>query len=71
MIEIDELSVPKNVKEQRMRICDTCPLILREDGQSISKNGFSCMSDARCGDCGCFVNVKGSFKDWTCPQGKW
>ena len=58
-----ELSVPEEVHQERLNICEKCPLLL--------KNKYQTMKTARCGDCGCFVFVKGSLKDFTCPTGKW
>jgi hypothetical protein len=57
------LEVPKPVHEYRLKICEKCPLLLREEGQP--------MTTVRCGDCGCFVYIKSNLKDFTCPQGKW
>jgi hypothetical protein len=56
------LEVPEKAHQQRLKICDECPLLLRE-GTSIKTS--------RCGDCGCYVYIKSGLKDFTCPQGKW
>jgi hypothetical protein len=57
------LEVPERAHQQRLKICEGCPLLLRAEGQA--------MTTVRCGDCGCFVYVKSGLKDFTCPQGKW
>jgi hypothetical protein len=60
---MNQLEVPTIVHQCRLKICENCPLLLKENGQSIKTS--------RCGDCGCFVYVKSGLKDFTCPQGKW
>lgn len=68
---IEEFQVPQKVKNYRLGICDLCPFILKSDkGTTIKKDGYESLKDARCGDCGCFVNVKTGLKAWGCPQAK-
>jgi hypothetical protein len=45
------------IKEKRASICDTCPLLDREN--------------YRCNKCGCYLKFKISWKTSSCPEGKW
>ena len=50
-------SVPEEVKETRLEICNSCPRLL--------------LPTKNCKECGCFVAAKTSFKQEECPLGKW
>jgi hypothetical protein len=43
--------------EARLDICKTCPFLSR--------------NMTRCTKCGCFMKLKTTLKDATCPIGKW
>ena len=58
---LDELKVPDAVHKERLRICDSCPLIENKEG-NIQESGYDCMESANCGDCGCFVWIKSNLK---------
>jgi hypothetical protein len=42
--------------QKRMAICKACPKL---------------RPDNRCSGCGCFMNVKASWDEQKCPDGKW
>jgi hypothetical protein len=65
------ISVPSGVHADRLGICDGCPILIRDGEKTIAKDGLAGMQYARCGDCGCYMYLKGQFKDYNCPQGKW
>lgn len=44
-------------KEKRASICDTCPLLDREN--------------YKCTECGCYLKFKISWETSSCPKGKW
>ena len=50
-------SVLPNVKEERIKICESC-----EHYDSESK---------RCSECGCFVHIKAGWASEKCPLDKW
>jgi hypothetical protein len=59
---LEDLEVPDEVHQYRLKICQGCPQVMNESDN---------IKTARCGKCGCFVNVKSGLKDFTCPAGKW
>jgi len=50
-------SADKDLQQQRLDICDACPLLIRES--------------SRCSACGCFVKSKVTMSSSSCPKGKW
>lgn len=52
----DTSKVSDQERIKRTSICNTCPNL---------KFGTNC------GLCGCFVSDKASYKDESCPDGKW
>ena len=50
-------SVPANVKEERISICQGC-----EHYNSAT---------TRCNECGCFINIKADWASEKCPIDKW
>lgn len=61
---LQDLDVPSEVKSFRLeRICKECPSLLNKEDTT--------MKTWRCGECKCFLYVKGALKDFTCPLGKW
>jgi hypothetical protein len=50
-------SVPANVKEERMSICEGCEHYNSET--------------TRCNECGCFINIKADWASEKCPIDKW
>ena len=50
-------SVPANVKEERIKICEGCE---HYDSES-----------TRCDECGCFINIKAGWASEKCPIDKW
>lgn len=51
-------SVTPEEYERRMKICDLCPQIIRDE-------------NPRCGVCGCFLKKKAEWQVSECPVGKW
>ena len=49
--------VSKEVENQRMAICQACPLL-----HPITKT---------CAECGCFMHAKTKLPNAFCPKGKW
>lgn len=49
--------VPKEISEQRLNICKSCPELIKTINQ--------------CKKCGCLMNVKTKLLDANCPMGKW
>ena len=52
---VDQI-VPEGVKFQRKAICEACPRL---------------MATRQCGECFCFIDLKTSVKQESCPLGKW
>jgi len=50
-------SVPANVKEERISICEGCEHYNSET--------------TRCDECGCFINIKADWASEKCPIDKW
>ena len=50
-------SVPANVKEERISICEGCE---HYDSET-----------TRCDECGCFINIKADWASEKCPIDKW
>tara|TARA_Y100000310_G_C20516496_1_gene731450 strand:+ start:374 stop:805 length:432 start_codon:yes stop_codon:yes gene_type:complete len=50
-------SVPANVKEERISICQGCEHYNSES--------------TRCNECGCFINIKADWASEKCPIDKW
>ena len=50
-------SVPANVKEERISICEGCEHYNPET--------------TRCNECGCFINIKADWASEKCPIDKW
>jgi len=50
-------SVPANVKEERIKICEGCEHYNSEN--------------TRCDECGCFINIKAGWASEKCPIDKW
>ena len=50
-------SVPSNVKEERISICEGCEHYNSET--------------TRCNECGCFINIKADWASEKCPIDKW
>ena len=50
-------SVPANVKEERISICQGCEHYNSET--------------TRCNECGCFINIKADWASEKCPIDKW
>ena len=50
-------SVPANVKEERIKICEGCEHYNSES--------------TRCDECGCFINIKAGWASEKCPIDKW
>jgi len=46
-----------DIKEKRAAICDSCPLIDKEN--------------YKCNSCGCYLKYKISWETSSCPEGKW
>jgi hypothetical protein len=57
LIEGKELSVSEEVYKARMQACSGCPKYLKATHQ--------------CGECGCFLAVKGKLAGMECPLKKW
>ena len=49
--------VNENESESRLEICKACPELIQMTKQ--------------CKKCGCFMSVKATFKNSSCPIGKW
>lgn len=47
--------VTREVKDQRLSICQTCPM----------------KQDKKCGYCGCYLDKKASWSSESCPENKW
>jgi hypothetical protein len=47
----------KDLKEERLAICMECP--------ALNKNLMKCTK------CGCFMQLKSTLRQATCPVGKW
>lgn len=56
-IEGKELTVTQEVFNKRMSACHECPKYLKATNQ--------------CGECLCFLSLKGKLKDMECPLHKW
>ena len=50
-------SVPKEVAEERLSICNSCPKLIKLTGN--------------CAECGCFVSAKTKYRQEHCPLFKW
>jgi hypothetical protein len=51
------LIASKEVKKQRLDICNACDKFIAETSQ--------------CGECLCFMNIKAALSRSKCPIGKW
>lgn len=56
-IEGKDLTVPDEVYHARMAQCNGCDKHIKATNQ--------------CGECGCFLAVKGRLADMKCPLNKW
>lgn len=54
---MDFLQVPKNIQEERYKICEGCDQFINLTKQ--------------CKKCYCFMPVKTKFRDAACPMLKW
>lgn len=49
-------SADSETYQKRMEICKACPKL---------------RPDNRCSGCGCYMNIKASWEEQRCPDGKW
>jgi tRNA(Ile2) C34 agmatinyltransferase TiaS len=56
-IEGNDLTVPNEVYLERLSICNGCEKHVKATNQ--------------CGECGCFLSVKGKLAGMKCPLNKW
>ena len=59
MVEGNDLSVSDEVAQNRVAICESCPLL--------KKIGALKM----CSECGCSVSLKTKLAGMVCPKGHW
>lgn len=52
-----DITVEDSVYNERMKACNTCDKHIKSTNQ--------------CGECGCFLAVKGRLADMKCPLNKW
>ena len=50
-------AVDDNEKARRLAICEACPNLIPQE--------------RRCAKCGCFVELKASFRTQACPEDRW
>jgi len=51
------IKVPAETKQERLKICEECPSFEPHE--------------RRCKECGCYMELKASFTDSSCPLEKW